>query len=293
MGTSGVHDLQRHHPGSCYHRRSGVTTSSSYVTNNMASNGTAIHWHGVRQLNSVEYGWRPGGHAVRDTAQRDADLQVQGVTQYGTSWYHSHFSLQYAEGLFGPIIFNGPATSDYHEDLGVLFLQDWSHTPAFSVWSTTEKAGALHSLNNLLINGTNTFNCTGESDPNCVGDGKKYQTVFETGKKYLIRLVNVAVEGHFQFSIDGHKLKVIANDFVPIVPYDTDSVIVSIGQRYDVIVEANASPGDYWMRGGWVTACNVPNDNPNDTTRHRALQCRQHRDADHNEQCHGSWHLRR
>jgi len=44
---------------------------------------------------------------------------------------------------------------------------------------------------------------------------------------------------------------------VPIVPYVTDSVHVSIGQRYDVIVEANAAVDDYWIRGGWVSACST------------------------------------
>jgi hypothetical protein len=42
---------------------------------------------------------------------------------------------------------------------------------------------------------------------------------------------------------------------VPVVPYTTDSVELTIGQRYDVIVEANAAPGDYWLRGGWNTRC--------------------------------------
>jgi FtsP/CotA-like multicopper oxidase with cupredoxin domain len=48
------------------------------------------------------------------------------ATQYGTTWYHSHFSLQAWEGVLGGIIINGPATSNYDEDKGVLFLNDWS-----------------------------------------------------------------------------------------------------------------------------------------------------------------------
>lgn len=48
-----------------------------------------------------------------------------------------------------------------------------------------------------------------------------------------------------QFSIDGHKLTVIAADLVPIVPYRTDSVILTSGQRYDVIFEANQDIGNY------------------------------------------------
>lgn len=50
-------------------------------------------------------------------------------------------------------------------------------------------------------------------------------------------------------------MTVIANDLVPIVPYETDSVILGIGQRYDVIINATQSSGDYWMRAIWQTAC--------------------------------------
>ncbi|KAK3393518.1 lcc2, laccase [Podospora didyma] len=226
-----------------------------HVTNNLPSNGTAIHWHGVRQLGSVEYDGVPG---VTQCAIAPGDTLTYQfrVTQYGSTWYHSHFSLQYAEGLFGGMVLNGPATADYDEDLGSLFLQDWSHVPAFTRWNVA-KAGAPPPLDNGLINGTNTFDCsTVPDDTNCVGGGKKFEAVFEAGKKYRLRLVNVAIDGVFHFSIDGHTLTVIANDLVPIVPYTTDGIQITIGQRYDVIVEANAAPGDYWLRGGWVSACN-------------------------------------
>lgn len=74
------------------------------------------------------------------------------ATQYGSTWYHSHFSLQYADGLYGPLVLNGPATADYDEDLGLLFLSDWSHTSAFALWDSA-RAGAPPSLENGLVNG--------------------------------------------------------------------------------------------------------------------------------------------
>ncbi|KAF9635511.1 Multicopper oxidase type 1 [Lasiodiplodia theobromae] len=43
-------------------------------------------------------------------------------------------------------------------------------------------------------------------------------------------------------------MKVISTDFVPIEPYETNAVLVNIGQRYNIIIEANAAPGDYWIR---------------------------------------------
>lgn len=240
-----------------------------HVTNNLKDNGTSVHWHGVRQLNSVEYDGVPGVTQCPIPPGETLTYKYK-VTQYGSSWYHSHFSLQYSEGLFGPLIFNGPATSNYDEDLGALFLQDWSHGPVFNAWSNKERYDITHPLSTILINGTNTFDCStvdSSDEANCFGNGTKFQTAFEAGKKYRLRLVNVATDSQFQFSIDGHSLKVIANDFVAIEPYDTDSVVINAGQRYDIIVEANANPGDYWLRADWVSSCfGVANENPTSGT---------------------------
>lgn len=162
------------------------------------------------------------------------------------------------------MIINGPATADYDEDLGMLFLSDWGHTPACQLWDTA-KLGAPPTLETGLVNGTNTCDCSDSTDANCIGGGKKFETVFESGKKYRIRVINTAIEAHFEFSIDGHNLTVIWNDLVPIVPYETESLVVSIGQRYDVIVEASAAVDNYWLRAGWVTACSI-NGNPTNIT---------------------------
>ena len=52
-------------------------------------------------------------------------------------------------------------------------------------------------------------------------------------------------------------LQVISADFVSIVPYSTHSVNVAIGQRHNIIVEADQhdkSVTDYWIRT-WSTSC--------------------------------------
>lgn len=65
----------------------------------------------------------------------------------------------------------------------------------------------------------------------------------------------------FIFSIDGHLLQVISNDLVPIVPYETGSLFIGIGQRYEVIVNATPSykapGGDYWLRTRLADLCGL------------------------------------
>jgi len=52
------------------------------------------------------------------------------VEQFGTYWYHSHMSSQYADGVLGPIIIHAPEEAEarklYDEDQVVL-IQDWYH----------------------------------------------------------------------------------------------------------------------------------------------------------------------
>jgi FtsP/CotA-like multicopper oxidase with cupredoxin domain len=44
---------------------------------------------------------------------------------------------------------------------------------------------------------------------------------------HRLRLINAGAEGIQHFSLDGHNMTVIANDFVPIIPYQTQGTIIS------------------------------------------------------------------
>jgi hypothetical protein len=79
------------------------------------------------------------------------------------------------------------------------------------------------------------------------------------GKRYLLRIINTAFDSTFVFSIDNHTLNVVGADFVPIHNYNTDSILVGIGQRYHVIVEAKQNilanhDGNFWIRT-WKADC--------------------------------------
>lgn len=70
--------------------------------------------------------------------------------------------------------------------------------------------------------------------------------------------MNVSSQGFQRFTIDGMKFTVISNDFVPIIPYETDVLSIGIGQRADIIVEATGSSTDtLWMRSDVSENCAV------------------------------------
>ena len=55
-------------------------------------------------------------------------------------------------------------------------------------------------------------------------------------------------------------MTIIANDFVPIKPYDTNVVTLGIGQRSDVLVKAHLPPGSaVFMRSDISTNCSLTN----------------------------------
>ena len=177
------------------------------------------------------------------------------ATQYGTGWWHSHFYLQAWDGVAGGIIINGPAAADYDEDLGTLLLNDWDHQTADQKYIEAHHYKTTTMLTGLM-NGTNVFD----------GTGSYFETAFESGKKYRLRLISGAADAHFKFTIDNHQFEVIATDFVPIQPYTTDIVRISEGQRYDIVITANATSNAtseaFWMRAIIQGACSQ-NSNPN------------------------------
>jgi len=115
-------------------------TVKVHFTNSLTYNGSSIHFHGVRQ------NWTNANDGVVSITQcptppDDTVTYTWKATQYGSSWYHSHYSLQAWDGVFGGILIHGPATANFDEDLGVLFLNDWDHETADALYSVAQSSG--------------------------------------------------------------------------------------------------------------------------------------------------------
>jgi FtsP/CotA-like multicopper oxidase with cupredoxin domain len=222
------------------------------VTNNLDDEGTAIHAHGLFQ---TETSWYDGVPAVAQcpiTPNGGTLEMLFRADRYGSSWWHSHYSAQYSGGAHGPMIIYGPKHAEYDIDIGPVVVEDWFHADYFSLVNRT-MFRQFPPSNNVLINGKMNYPCQNTTLP-CEPNAGISKFRFQSGKKHLLRLINAGAESLQKFSIDGHTLTVIANDFIPIEPYDTNVVTLGIGQRADVIVEATGSAGDaYWMRSALGT----------------------------------------
>ncbi|KAF2811471.1 uncharacterized protein BDZ99DRAFT_384451 [Mytilinidion resinicola] len=225
------------------------------VTNLLDDEGTTLHWHGILQ---TEAPWMDGVPAVQMcpipptksfTYRFKADL-------YGTSWYHSHYSAQYAGGALGPMIIHGPKHASYDFDLGPVMLADWYHQAYYPDVEQTMSTGPPTSNNNL-INGKMNYPCA-NTTLSCTADAGISKFRFQSGKKHLLRIINTSADAVQKFSIDNHTMSVIANDFVPIVPYTTGVVTLGVGQRADVIVDATGEAGEaFWMRASINGTCSL------------------------------------
>ncbi|KAF9869862.1 hypothetical protein CkaCkLH20_12661 [Colletotrichum karsti] len=239
------------------------------VTNSLGLNGTSIHWHGLRQHNTMHMDG-VNGLTQCPIAPDDYFVYIWNATQYGSSWYHAHYSVQYADGLQAPITIHGPTVSPYDEAIEPLIVTDWLHNGAFNALYQ----GAL--VPDILLGGVG--NAVGDihrfnnSETALLPVPKPYEIHFDNmapnpvtrAKRYLLRLINTSWQTTFVFSIDNHLMTIVEADFVPVTPFNTSSLLVSIGQRYNIIVEAsptvNASNPDqnplpkdcnFWVRA-WV-----------------------------------------
>jgi len=131
-------------------------------------------------------------------------------------------------------------------------MNDWSHKTVDALYAYAQSQGPP-TLDTALINGKGTFN----------GTGDRYEMSIQSGKKHRVRFINSAIDTHFKLSLDGHNMTVIAMDFVPVIPFSIQVLDIAMGQRYDVIIEADQTATNYWFRSIPQSSCSE-NDSTND-----------------------------
>ena len=233
-------------------------TLSVTVKNSLTNNGTGIHWHGIRQYQTNEM---DGVNGLTECPLAPGDTKTYTFlcTQFGTSWYHSHYSAQYGDGVVGSIVINGPASANYDIDLGPYPVSDWFYQTSWQINDLTLDDLQSHNpgpqANNILVNGTGK---------NVAGTTGSYSvTKITSGKKYRLRLINTSVDNNIRVSLDNHLMQVMTTDFVPVKPAYNQTILLAIGQRYDVVITANQTAGNYWFRAQVATDCQSGNDNTN------------------------------
>ncbi|KAI0132167.1 Cupredoxin [Xylariales sp. AK1849] len=264
-------------PGPLIEANTGDTIRIT-VNNLMGNWSTTVHWHGINQHHST---WMDGVAGVSQCGIPPGQTFTYEFTvdgQRGTYWYHSHLSVQYTDGMYGPIVVHDPEEMVPETDEErVLFVGDVYHTygsvlltsylnPS-SKWVPFE-AGVEPLADNILLNGQNKYDCSVTSstfppDPespfqtNCTG-GQLYSTTVRKGRSIRLRLINSSTFLSYWFSIDNHTLSIIELDGVEIEPLSVRGVYLNIGQRVSVIITANQTAGNYYIRATLAQTCFLP-----------------------------------
>ncbi|KAH9887752.1 hypothetical protein F4778DRAFT_786127 [Xylariomycetidae sp. FL2044] len=253
-----------------------------HVNNFMGNWSTTIHWHGIDQKNTT---WMDGVAGVSQCGippGRNFTYEFQVAGQRGTYWYHAHLSVQYSDGLYGPLIIHDPEELVPETDEEkIVFVGDLYHTYGSvlltsylnptSEWVPFE-SGVEPLADNILINGQNTYNCsvnsttyppdltrTTTSAPNCTGDaGRLWSTKVQSNQRIRLRLINASSFLSYWFSIDNHTLTIVELDGTEIEPLAARGVYLNIGQRVSVVVETNQTRGNYYMRATLPQTCFLP-----------------------------------
>ncbi len=199
-----------------------------HVTNNYTQNGTTVHWHGIRQLGSNEMDGVNGVTQCPIPYGSNYTYTFK-ATQYGHTWYHSHYSLQYPDGVAGPLVIHGPTSADWDIDLGPILVADWIHDTAFSAFDCeAHECKSVMSpprADSIVVNGLGHYRSGGTVT------GSYYNITFTPGKKHLLRLINGSCGSNFIFSIDNHTMNVVASDLVAMENFTTDYLFLGIGRH--------------------------------------------------------------
>ncbi|KAF9062893.1 laccase [Rhodocollybia butyracea] len=210
------------------------------LTNGTMILSTSIHWHGIFQETT---NWADGPPFVNQcpiAANNSFLYEFTVPDQAGTFWYHSHLATQYCDQLRGGLVVYDPndALADlYDVDNGstIIHVGPLYHVPApmIPTGSSVVEAGMINSF------GRNWF--TQDPTPLTVIN-------VEEGLRYRFRLIHSGCDQPFNFSIDFHTFQVIEADGIEHEPVVADAVQIFVAQRYSLVMAANQSVDNYWIK---------------------------------------------
>ncbi|KAK6237501.1 hypothetical protein QUC31_002970 [Theobroma cacao] len=236
------------------------------VTNRTPYN-ISIHWHGVRQRLTC---WSDGpAYITQCPIQSGQSFKYRFtlLNQPGTLFWHAHISWPRAT-VHGPLIIypkqgvSYPFEPPFEEHVivleicnafvGVLIGEYWLRDIQDLERHVKESGGGPPSSDAYILNG--------RPGPlhNCSRDDM-YTVSVTKGKKYLLRIINAALNMEHFFGVANHTMTVVETDGEYTKPFNTSFLMLTPGQTYNVLIEADQPIGKYYMAmAPYMPAKNVP-----------------------------------
>jgi FtsP/CotA-like multicopper oxidase with cupredoxin domain len=221
------------------------------VLENRLPEPTTVHWHGIPVPNAMD---GVPGVTQAPVAPGETFVYDYIAEPAGTYMYHSHVGLQLDRGLFGPLVIEEKKPHVPYDRDYVLMLDDWLD-------GEPEPASAR------VKGGMGGMMGGGMMDGGMMGDGRRGMRLVDparpdyaallangrtaedppvfqvrSGERARLRLVNSSSATVFRVAIAGHRMTVTHADGRPLEPITVEALAIGMGERYDVIVEAD-NPG--------------------------------------------------
>ncbi|XP_065363215.1 uncharacterized protein Mco3 [Calliphora vicina] len=208
---------------------------------NYLSEALTMHWHGLHMSQTPE---SDGAPFITQYPVQPSEVYRYSfpADRSGTVWYHSHLGWQRSLGVAGSFVIRQTKQNNRHAH-----LYDYDLIEHTLVIQDTIYNYDYMRPRNILINGKgrNHLNNWPDNDAR-----NRYERLrVSPNMRYRMRVISNGVFNcPLEFSIENHKMLMIATDGNDIQPIYADKFFMSSAERFDFVLEANQYPGNYWIK---------------------------------------------
>ncbi|KAF8396887.1 hypothetical protein HHK36_018522 [Tetracentron sinense] len=229
-------------PGPTLYAREDDTVLVKVV--NHVQYNLSIHWHGIRQLRT---GWADGPAYITQCPIQPGQSYVYNFTitgQRGTLLWHAHI-LWLRATVHGGLVILPKRGVPYpfpapHKEV-VVILSEWWKSDVEAVINEALKSGSAPNVSDA-----HTINGHPGPVSSCSSQGG-FTLHVESGKTYMLRIINAALNEEIFFKVAGHQLNVVEVDAIYTKPFKTNTILIAPGQTTNVLLTADRSTGKYMV----------------------------------------------
>ncbi len=207
---------------------------------------TTIHWHGLALRNDMD-----GVHDLTQPPIKPGEtFNYRYVLPHaGTYFFHPHTGTQLDRALYAPLIIDDPNEPGGYDVDEVIMLDDWldgiGRTPDDALRSLTTDMAAMPGM---TPGGVREFESralggdAGDVDyPLHLINGRptadRLTINVPAGGRARLRLINAGSDTAYRVALGGHRMTVTHTDGFPVIPVEVDTLLMGMGERYDVIIQ--------------------------------------------------------
>lgn len=245
-------------PGTALRVRQGDTLEVNL--NNRLPEDTSIHWHGLAIRNDMD-----GVPNLTQSVVKPGESFTYRfvVPDSGTHWFHPHMGLQLDRGLYSPLIVEDKDDPGAYDVDQVVVLDDWldgidGETPERTFDNLTamnmggmDMGGMDHGSGgsaDMPMSMAQSDLLGGDAGdvayPLHLINGRSLedrQTIdVPAGGRARLRFINAGSDTAYRVALGGHRMTVTHTDGFAVDPVEVDTILIGMGERYDVVVAPSA-----------------------------------------------------